>query len=256
MSIISKPQSVSKDALEYMVTGRFGKVENASFAERISMVLKCYVLIFGFNMFAGMLIAIVNSHLPAWFHTPVIEPNPLRKMFILMHSSTLGLFIITCIGAPLIEETSLRLPLSFKPAHIALGISVFAVFLSVIKLYNGNYFNIAFGSRILFGVVLYFIISFLLKRRQYWPGQLSTKTRRIWIACSIVTFGLLHIFNFWPLQGRIWFIYPLFVLPQIGMGWFLTYIRLRNGIAWSMLLHLMINLLPFLFFLQHPSHHP
>jgi hypothetical protein len=53
---------------------------------------------------------------------------------------------------------------------------------------------------------------------------------------SALLFGLVHIFNF---EGSPHLLYmaPLLVAPQLLMGFFLGYIRIKLGLRWSILLH-------------------
>jgi hypothetical protein len=60
-----------------------------------------------------------------------------------------------------------------------------------------------------------------------------------------VVFGLLHIRNFISLvPENLIIIAPIFVVHQMIIGFFLGYIRLKQGFVWSVLLHILFNLLP------------
>jgi membrane protease YdiL (CAAX protease family) len=51
-----------------------------------------------------------------------------------------------------------------------------------------------------------------------------------------VIFGLVHIFNF-EITTNVLLLAPLLVLPQLLVGAYFGYIRVRFGLIWSVLLH-------------------
>lgn len=62
---------------------------------------------------------------------------------------------------------------------------------------------------------------------------------------SALAFGAIHISNFEDWQQILW-LTPLLVAPQIFIGLFLGYIRVKLGLQWSMLLHSAYNTVLFL----------
>lgn len=65
---------------------------------------------------------------------------------------------------------------------------------------------------------------------------------------SVVTFGLVHLFNFEAFDSFFW-LAPILVLPQLIAGVFLAFIRVRMGLLYSILMHAAYNsvvLSPFL----------
>lgn len=60
---------------------------------------------------------------------------------------------------------------------------------------------------------------------------------------SAVLFGLVHIVNFTPLNNDICFIYPLYVLSQTVLGFFIVTIRFKYGFGYAVLFHAFMNLL-------------
>ena len=51
-----------------------------------------------------------------------------------------------------------------------------------------------------------------------------------------IAFGIIHIFNF-EITTNVLLLAPLLVLPQLLVGAYFGYIRVRLGLRWSMLLH-------------------
>ncbi len=60
---------------------------------------------------------------------------------------------------------------------------------------------------------------------------------------SAISFGLLHVTNFFPLGVSRFFICLPFILPQLLLGFILGFIRIKNGLLWSICLHIIINLI-------------
>ncbi|NNG08954.1 MAG: CPBP family intramembrane metalloprotease [Arenibacter sp.] len=57
---------------------------------------------------------------------------------------------------------------------------------------------------------------------------------------SIVLFALVHLSNF-ELYGKVYYIAPLLVGPQLILGIILGYVRVRLGLSWSIGLHASYN---------------
>lgn len=57
---------------------------------------------------------------------------------------------------------------------------------------------------------------------------------------SIILFALVHLSNF-ELYGKVYYIAPLLVGPQLILGIILGYVRVRLGLSWSIGLHASYN---------------
>jgi hypothetical protein len=62
------------------------------------------------------------------------------------------------------------------------------------------------------------------------------KSFKIAFYAFALLFGFIHLFNF-EITTNVLLLAPLLVLPQILLGGYLGYIRVRFGLQWSMLLH-------------------
>lgn len=62
---------------------------------------------------------------------------------------------------------------------------------------------------------------------------------------SAILFGVIHISNF-EFNPQVLLLAPLLVAPQIVIGVFLGYIRVKLGLLWSILLHAAYNTVLFL----------
>ncbi|MCL5244422.1 CPBP family intramembrane metalloprotease [Cellulophaga sp. 20_2_10] len=71
------------------------------------------------------------------------------------------------------------------------------------------------------------------------------KTFRIMLYISIVLFGAVHITNF-EITPTVLVLSPFLVAPQLVLGTFASFIRVKFGLGWSMLLHASHNFMLFL----------
>jgi membrane protease YdiL (CAAX protease family) len=75
-----------------------------------------------------------------------------------------------------------------------------------------------------------------------WPLKLFYKKQYFkfvfWLSC--LGFGLVHISNF-ELSPTVMWLTPLLILPQLVIGFFFAFIRVRLGVMWSIFLHAAYN---------------
>ncbi|MCK0191179.1 CPBP family intramembrane glutamic endopeptidase [Arenibacter sp. F20364] len=67
---------------------------------------------------------------------------------------------------------------------------------------------------------------------------------------SVILFAGVHMTNF-EMSREVYYIAPLLVAPQLILGMFLSYVRVKLGLRWSICLHAMYNgilLLPILLY--------
>lgn len=67
-------------------------------------------------------------------------------------------------------------------------------------------------------------------------GLRNSKHFKIWVYVFVAAFGFVHITNF-NMTSTILLLSPLLVLPQINLGIFASYICVRFGYFWAVLLH-------------------
>lgn len=70
-------------------------------------------------------------------------------------------------------------------------------------------------------------------------SKYKTSFKSIFYAFALV-FGFIHIFNF-ELTPQIILLSPILVAPQICLGLFLGYLRVRLGLIYSIILHMTYN---------------
>lgn len=64
----------------------------------------------------------------------------------------------------------------------------------------------------------------------------SPKNFRIAFYTSTFLFGYMHLFNY-ELTSNVLIFSPILVAPQLVIGWYLGFARIRFGLLWSIVLH-------------------
>jgi hypothetical protein len=162
--------------------------------------------------------------------------------------------LYACLGAPLLEETVFRLPLSFKKTHIITGLSLAAfLFIGLIPGVKTFDRHIGIGFAYLFKILIAILV--LLIAKSFIPTniQWSKNKKMKLIIVSIFLFGLLHISNYSPIQWPIIGIYLFYIIPQLLSGWGMTYLRCKYGFIWGLGLHCLINISLTAFTLINPA---
>lgn len=153
-------------------------------------------------------------------------------------------FATIVIFAPFVEELFFRLPLRLreKYMHLNVLIIVAGIALTIIPAFKVNYIKI---SILTFGIIIWLI--YYANKAKYNPLILSFWNRKFLYLFyfSAVSFGVIHIFNYKP-EFNIFLFLPLLILPQLLVGLFCGYIRLRLGFLWGCFLHAFHN---FIFFI-------
>ena len=225
---------------EILAIGNYQSLQsNRPFRDKLVLLLKLYGLVFLFNFLTAPLNFLweyLVTHV--WHHRSLLAQYQAGMQNFFHKLGYLQAVVYISIIGPVIEETVFRLPLTFKRQHTAIAIA--CVFMLLARLLPGTA-HLSLGYLLVLRVVMFalgYLILIRLLPRNISPGK---KTRTAVIIASALVFGLMHISNYLPLQWGIFFIYPLYVLPQLIMGWALTYIRFKNGIFWSIALHCLIN---------------
>lgn len=208
--------------------------------ERLAILFKTYGLLFLALFLVAPFIVLADHFVVHVLHAKTINKagqDGMKHFFQKMGYWRAAIYI-GLIG-PLLEEAVFRLPLSLKKRHIATAGAV-AVFL-----FSGAVFHhltkspaLNSGIQLATCVVAFAIVTFIV------PKGMSITNHRFskhLIILSICLFGLMHIGNYTPIQWPLIWIYPIYVLPQLLMGWAITYIRFKNGFWWGYALHCIIN---------------
>jgi len=146
-----------------------------------------------------------------------------------------GIFFVVAILAPVIEEAIFRLPLVFKIKYISI---LFAILTGLII-----HLFIPYLPVIVLAIPLYFIFSGFVPKHEQTILDIWVRYFRFVVWFSAIAFGLVHIGNFQLMNGTQYIIVPLLVIPQLGVGFVLSFVRLtyRRGFLIGLMVHMFIN---------------
>ena len=151
-------------------------------------------------------------------------------------------FLTVALVVPLLEEVSFRLfliPTRFKVLLSSITLSFFIIYGTFIKIdVNSIHFVMSCLYTFIIAIIVYYKYSKIEK--------IIINKNKIISFVSILIFGLFHITNIKDLHIELALLYPIYVLPQISLGYVLTKIRLENGFVWGFILHFLINSITFL----------
>jgi len=143
--------------------------------------------------------------------------------------------LIALIIAPVLEEFLFRLILIINRKNVII-FSATSLILCIISCLRSHFFNSIILLLIsLLGILALYKLPFLVK--------VTKKHFSIFFYFIAFTFGFFHVFNYVGISGFKYLWVPFLGLPQIIMGVFFGYTRLKYGIAYSILFHMIINLL-------------
>ncbi len=171
------------------------------------------------GLFAGLLVKITNiSH--------IISQMPSKKL------------ILLSFLAPFYEEIIFRSLLRFNKKNLYLFIPTISALIAY-SLYRSNIIFVIIFSILLSLVLFALIFSGILSIQKY-----ISKKYKYFFYLSAILFGLMHLTNFKGQISVLIIFSPFLVSPQLFMGAILAYIRTKNGLIYSMLFHLAINITP------------
>jgi len=146
---------------------------------------------------------------------------------------------------PIIEELIYRLGLVFKPSYIKIAVSVFLVdrLFSYEIFYLIIDFNFRFFIKIcILGISLIVVYWLLNQKRIVCFCERFWEKHIVYIYyTSIVLFAVAHLAKFEVTNELIIFI-PLILIPYLIVGVAFSYVRLRLGFLYAVLMHIFFNL--------------
>ncbi|RCR65610.1 CPBP family intramembrane metalloprotease [Larkinella punicea] len=180
-------------------------------------------------------ILIIDKEILPWIGEPSIYATHYKIDDLLEEIGLFyGVFLVTIL-IPIFEELAFRLFL--KPSGFTIAISVALL----LFFFTGDVYYIdsfSYYLRILVCLIVFFVIRRFDKKVLEVYSSVSPSS---WIIVSSAIFSLAHITNFDPIHYSVWYLYPIYVLPQFFMGLIASTIRINNGFIWSVLLHMLIN---------------
>jgi len=191
-------------------------------------VLYAFLSIIIFNVLLSILLNFFDTSLISYNSYNIIRESSN------MHKPFEKLIFYTLIFAPIIEEIIFRLHLKFNNKNFLISLSVLII--AIIKAYNVSL--ILFYIFFIYAVVLIVIwfLSRILKSNNI--------MFKINIILSILFFGLSHISHIKIYNLQFWPVYLHYFIPLFIFGYYLSKIRLKLNIFYSVLAHFVFNLIP------------
>jgi hypothetical protein len=149
------------------------------------------------------------------------------------------IYAIVLIG-PFVEELLFRLALKVTKLNISIFLGILLYKILGGQILRFDIHNTAYVYDIVISLCFCIGSYFLLPTKII--AFLNTKINGLAII-SIIGFGLIHILNLKILHWQLALFYPLYFLPHMVLGYFITHLRLRSGFIWGVGLHALINLI-------------
>lgn len=208
---------------------------------KIKAIGYSYLLFIGIGLVLTMIIRSIDTFLVVdYYKIPSLLNHDALKSIRALTNNSLCIVFLAAFFVPTVEETMFRLWLSFDPRHIAISFSAILTYLifGLKDLFNVNLNALAI---ILSFIVISLVIFRVLRDKhteQYLGRFISI---RVVGSISAISFGLVHITNFAPINMNIWFLYPIYVLPQVVLGYLIVFLRLKHGFIYGLSLHILVN---------------
>jgi hypothetical protein len=180
-------------------------------------LFKCVLLVFFIKVFFVILHSNVTN-IDSNGDAVAQQPNVLKLIFI-------------CLLGPLIEEFAFRMPLSLDKKHILFSIPciVFIMFVFLKKIFSVE-------TSLIFCFLFILLIYIIMK--------LGFTKDYSFIVLHILTFlfAMGHWNNSKDLVGlHFLFRFLIYIIPMLITGYFLAFIRLKYGLVWSIITHIIHN---------------
>ncbi len=193
-------------------------------------------------------------HLYLYFILIVIPINLgilfITKEFHIKEQEVVGLsarhvIFLTVLFSPIYEEILFRSLLKFKKINVIIFIAT-NLFLWLVAFFRSKISSPIFY---LILILVFGLLSILLWFGRDKVEQYVSSNFKYFFYGTALIFGLVHASNF---TGNIYLILifsPILGGPQIVLGLILGYIRMKNGLVYSILFHMLINSVFLLHFL-------
>lgn len=159
-------------------------------------------------------------------------------------------FVLVAVQAPITEEIAFRLFL--KPSFWRWIVAFFGITFYIQQTLPSDLVFLNYGlspnfdylvSAILnsLGLALGLGLIFKIRPKILTKSEIYFKKYfAVFCYVSALSFGAIHIQNYSDLDW-LWWLAPLLVLPQIIIGFVITYLRVRMGFRWGILAHSLYN---------------
>jgi len=225
----------------------FIKPEDESFSEqtitgKIKWLLFVLVLEMPFSLVAGFMQQLL-------FKSGLVSSEDHLVNEIIKNENIFIVIIILVLFVPIIEELIFRLPLRFKKANF-IPLAVILLFFAGTLLFNKLHLSPGLSIPLFTIVMVFIIFCFFNQRMSEKWGRILSSNYPLYFYGVTILFALAHLTNFTYSVSLLLFA-PIVVLPQFIGGFFMGYIRIKQGFIWGFFLHVLHNaifILPVLLF--------
>lgn len=214
--------------------------QDGDFSTKLLRIVKTYGALFLMMMAVGPILLLADKLVTDVLHHKSF--NLQNKQLFQQLFKKLGFvssYIFICVVGPVFEELIFRFPLSFTRRSVVIS-ALIALFYFSGSVYHPQGLMLKVGLEIIIAAVIFILCGLYIPDT---PLNLTPPQKRGYIILSICLFGMMHILNYRPVALNLIWLYPVFVIPQLLMGWAMTYIRFKNGFIWGIALHCLINTL-------------
>ena len=225
---------VLSDIKKFLITPDDSKYSFESSGERIASFIK----LFGINLLISF---VILSAL-----TGIIRLN-LEIDFKPINISLFNLWLANLLLIPVLEEIAFRLSLRLTKIYLSLSVSAITY---MVASYSFGIDIIDFNQKLLFRLAVAFIgfiTAYLLLRNK----KIFENVNKVWRSnFKLIYYFFLFLFvirhiDMYELNLVTILFLPLLLSPQLISGIFLSFVRMRFGFGYSLIFHVMINLIAF-----------
>ena len=217
------------------------KGQSDSVKEKITSMKDAFMVCIGSTMAIVILITIIEMILRYCFNTSIVRNlNHNKNEFRLANSSGWVSFMKICLLGPFNEEFLFRLLLITKSQ-----IWNMIIFLILVAYLISNLFYLQISFLWYHVIIVLIFVGILISNRVNYSDHQPIFEKKnynhlCWVL--ILGFGMIHLGNFAPLNWSVFYLYPVYVLPQFVCGIVFSYLAIRyNSMIWPFLLHASIN---------------
>lgn len=207
-----------------------------SLKKKLFIFLQGIALFYLLALFSVMLMAGVDEFISKELNFPSIAKTFRESSFRIKEKYSP--FFIIIIG-PFLEELLFRLILVPNIKNLTFFTFILSVFIS----YGGVYPK-EVDSKLFIVVFVCLMLSWLLwiilSRYNEIEIYINSLQKYLVMVFSLF-FGLIHIGNVDKIYNELILLYPIYVLPQIIMGYFCSILRIKFGFMWGVGFHSFIN---------------
>ena len=214
-----------------------------SFNSKIKLFILCFLLSL-LTQIIGALTFAVFSLIGIESVSTFLSGQPTITDF---YNVKLSLLLILLVF-PILEEFAFRGWFTRSRLLTSVSLTILLLYFLYVLIYRGLNYNFDFDFDNIFGLVIIaisliaFSIYIYIKAQKI--GDFIANNNKVLVLTSILSFSLIHVLNF-NLSGynfsTLVISLAVIIFPHPFSAYILTYIRIKNGVMWSIGLHILHN---------------